>query len=487
MTETINALKNHNTIFLSAQPDETYFHWQVEIYLYQFAKHGIQDRCYALLGYRDAPSDYALGLQKKYPHVLLYKDDRDKTAPDFYIPTIRPHLLAKFFAEFPELGASVFYHDSDIFLVRLPRFELMLADNADYVSDTINYIGYNYINDCQKRYTAKHPAAADDLLIKRMCDCVGVSVDLVRSNEKCSGGAQYLMKGVDVAFWKEAEILCQSLYDCMKSYDKQYPIKDGIQIWTSDMWIVLWLLWKRCKTTVVHTDLDFSWGISTATEYFKKPIFHLAGVTPENSKGKFYKGAYHSKNVFKEYARDKTIFDAIVSSSATYEYVRVLKEYAQGYSVVEQSRFLLDSKDAWSSVYQKEKTATVFGRPIWRSVDGNYFIFHNGSVWILTHKQYEEGLTKNTGGFASTKQDEPYDGGWNQPCKITVLDMTPDPHIIITDIIQPPRPPPASPPALPASPPPLPASPPPPPASPPVPSPSTRRGGGGRPRFPSMK
>ena len=421
MPKTLDALKNNNTIFISAQPDEVYFHWQVEIYLYQFAKHGIQERCYALFGYRDMPSEYALNLAKKYPHIILYKDERI-TVPNHYAPTIRPHLLKKFFTEHPELGASVFYHDSDIFLVRLPRFELMLGDNINYLSDTISYIGYNYIADCQKRYTATHPNA--EPLINLMCKCVGLPVTLVKNNEKVSGGAQYLLKNIDAAFWIEAEELCQKLTDCMKAYDAKYPVEHGIQAWTADMWVVLWLVWKRGRKTKIHDDLDFSWAPYSVTDYHKKRIFHLAGVTQKNCEGHFFKTHFQKKNIFEEYARNKNIFDNVKPSSATFEYVKVLKEYAEKSPVIikENKRFLLDSKDVWSSIYTKDST-TFSGRPIWRSVQGDYIIFNTGDVWVLTGAQYEKELTAKTGGYISTYAAEPYEGGWNKPCVIRLLDV----------------------------------------------------------------
>ena len=409
-------------IYLSAQPDETYFHWQVEIYLYQFAKHGIADQCYALFGYRETPSIEAIELSKKFKHVLLYKDDRVLPKSNVYIPSIRPHLLKKFFAEHPELSDTVFYHDSDIFLVQMPRFELMMGDNCHYLSDTISYIGYNYIDACQKRYNEQHPAAAEDSLIQRMCDCVGIPVDLVKKNEANSGGAQYLLKHVDSSFWEEAEELFQKLYDCMKAYDAKYPIKHGIQAWTADMWGLLWLLWKRGDQTRVHTDLEFSWATGTVTDYHKHRIFHLAGVTKDNCKRRFFKGDYHVKNVFREYARDKSIFNDISHNSATYEYVKVLKEYAEGVTFPEYFRFLLVSKDPWSRVYQKDQTVNVLERPLWRSVDDAYIIFNNGFAWILTMTQDLAGINKTTGGYASTPREEPYEGGWNQPCTIILLD-----------------------------------------------------------------
>ena len=419
------ALAKHNTIFVSAQPDQLYFHWQVELYLYQFAKHGIADRCYAIFGYRDKPSEYALNLSRKYKHILLYKDTRPISVPNYYIPSIRPHLLKQFFKEFPELGASVFYHDSDIFLVHMPRFDLLLADNNGYVSDTISYIGYNYINGCQKRYKEKYPAIPENDLLTRMCNCMDVPMDLVKKNEAGSGGAQYLLKHVDAAFWEEVEVKCQSLYSCMKEYEKQHPISNGIQIWTADMWAVLWLYWKRGKSTIVHPELDFSWATSSVTEYYKKNIFHLAGVTGETRKGKFYKGEYIHTNIFKAYAKNKDMFNAIDPSNATYEYVKVLKEYVDSMepqSFKETTRFLFDSKDAWSSVYTRDDTKQVCGKPVWRSDNKQYILFHNGTSWIITHKQYESEVKAGSGGYTASSGTEPYEDSWNCTCTIKRLD-----------------------------------------------------------------
>ena len=101
---TLEAIMKSNTIFVSAQPDHVYFHWQVELYMYQFAKYGIVDQCYALFGYTgDAPSNYAVELSKRY-NIFFYKDTRNKNIPHYYIPSIRPHILKQFFQQFPNLG-----------------------------------------------------------------------------------------------------------------------------------------------------------------------------------------------------------------------------------------------------------------------------------------------------------------------------------------------------------------------------------------------
>ena len=43
-------------LFICAQPDETYFHWQVKLYLHNFTKFVDKEQCYAIFGYRDNPS-----------------------------------------------------------------------------------------------------------------------------------------------------------------------------------------------------------------------------------------------------------------------------------------------------------------------------------------------------------------------------------------------------------------------------------------------
>ena len=125
MKETLEAINNNNLIFISAQPDEPYFHWQVEIYLYQFAKHGIIDNCYAVFGYKDEPTERLLELESKYKNIKYYKDDRTKESRE-YTPTIRPYLFAKFFYNYPELKKNAFCHDSDIFIVTMPKFQSLL-------------------------------------------------------------------------------------------------------------------------------------------------------------------------------------------------------------------------------------------------------------------------------------------------------------------------------------------------------------------------
>lgn len=336
----LKAIQDNNMIFVSAQPDTTYFHWQVELYLYQFSKHNILDRCYALFGHTHSPSAYVINLAKKYPNnIKFYKDERvlrhksplGTTKSVDYVPSIRPHILAKFFAEYPNLGKTVFYHDSDIFLVKLPKFDYMLQplDKTAYVSNTLSYIGYEYIKKCSIRYKEKYPSLPDEDIFYGMCKIVDIDPKLVIDNQNNSGGAQYLLKDIDADFWRECEKICYELYAYLSDYEKKHPIDHHIQKWTTDMWAVLWLYWKRGGKTLIHKELDFSWGTGTVDDYNRLNIFHLAGVTKANSSDKFHKGLYTSISVFDAYKKNPTIFDHISKQNATSEYVNVIKEYMQ--------------------------------------------------------------------------------------------------------------------------------------------------------------
>ena len=323
----LKSIIDSNLIFVSAQPDEIYFHWQVEIYLYQFSKHNIIDRCYALFGYNgDMPSVYAQKLANKYPCIKFYKDTREEKK---YIPSIRPNLLSQFFGEFPHLGKNVFYHDSDIFLTKLPRFDLMLNpdDMCGYLSDTISYIGYNYIRECSGRYKRIHNSLADLDILNGMCKVLDIDPVIIRNNQNNSGGAQYLLKNIDASYWRTCEEKCEMLYGYLVEYEKKYPIGHHIQKWTTDMWVILWEYWRRGGKTVIHKELDFSWGTYTAKDYSLYNIFHLAGVTNQNCKDKFHKGKFTKETVFDAYLKNPKLFNNISPNNATYLYTNVIKEY----------------------------------------------------------------------------------------------------------------------------------------------------------------
>jgi hypothetical protein len=430
MSATLSAIKDNNMIFISAQPDEIYFHWQVEIYLYQFSKVGILNHSYAIFGHKgDEPSDYVKWLSEKYKgRIFFFKDERTPEMRN-YIPSIRPHILSKFFKKFPNIGKNVFYHDSDIFIVTLPPFETMLGKEDDkknlgYVSDTISYIGGKYILECCSRYKKAYPQLPDEDLLNKMCEACEISPEIVKKNQENAGGAQYLLKNIGAKFWVDVERRSNRLWKILKEYEAKHPIPHHIQSWTADMWAVLWTYWGRGKDTVVIKSLSFSWGVSSVKEYFSNNIFHLAGVTASMKDTHFYKGAYNAKNVITEYRNNKNLFSKVCPNSATSEYVKMIMEYANkdtGVFVTPNvDRFNLICVQSWAGIYRKVPKK-FGGKNMWRSADNMYIIFSCDSGWVLTDKIYEEQITAKSGGHAHNKSEEPYMEGWNIDCKIVRL------------------------------------------------------------------
>ena len=263
-----------------------------------------------------------------------------------------------------------------------------------------------------------------------------------------SGGAQYLLKNIDYTFWEECEVKCIKLYDYLKKYEEVHPIEKHIQKWTVDMWVVLWLYWKRCGPTVVHKDLDFSWATGTVNDYNRLNIFHLAGITNANNSDKFYKGKYINISPFDAYLKNQNIFNHISKDNATYEYIKIMKEYINNvYSIgkkiqvpvkkiISQNTNYLDSnknkidvekikqfslitEKIYNGVYKIDNKICC-DKNIWRSNNGQYIIFWTGDTWVLTYSKYENQIGANCGGIISNSSLYPYDNNWNNSDEIEI-------------------------------------------------------------------
>lgn len=282
------------TIFISAQPDHPYFHWQVEVQLHNFIKLGINPNWIEVLWAHDnSPSYEALALAAKYPTVRFFFYKKTITQNHGYIPILRPDILEQHFRRYPALrGETVFYHDSDIIFRELPDFDSMHGDLYWYLSDTVSCIGAEYIK------SKSHD------LFNKLCDIAKIDPALVESNQANSGGAQYLMKGVTADFWKEVAEDSLALYKYMadREIEERTTVTDKnynpIQKWCADMWAVLWGAWKLGAQTKTTSELDFSWGTSGLKDYERCKIMHNAGVTDERKQELFYKGDFRSVSPF---------------------------------------------------------------------------------------------------------------------------------------------------------------------------------------------
>jgi len=215
-------------IYLSAQPDTTYFTWQLEIQLRNLNSLGVtKDKIHVLVAYNKV-----LGLNPSFQNFInenihlanffTYIDEREEPK---YTSSVRPNILSQHFKLYPELSQEVImYHDSDILFSRIPQINNLYEDEVCYVSDTRNYLDINYIR-----------ATSNENLLDEMLGIVGLTKEkLIQENEE-TGGAQYILKGITADFWEKVEVDSENLYVAMtdfnrKLWEKEYPEKKILEV-----------------------------------------------------------------------------------------------------------------------------------------------------------------------------------------------------------------------------------------------------------------
>lgn len=312
-------------IFMCAQPDVQYFHWQVEVMIHNFIKHGINPNWIEVLfAIENNPSSELTKLREKYPYVRFFTYPRTVSDNFGYIPILRPDILEQHFTKYPELrGEVILYHDSDIIFRELPDFDSLHDDMYWYFSDTISYIGADYIK-----------SKGDDLLPK-LCELSNVDQTLVEANQENSGGAQYLTKGLSAEFWKRVKESALYMYKYMSERETSERLKlnteelkayNPIQKWCADMWAVYWTALDMGANVRISPELSFSWGSSSLEEYNQHNIMHNAGVTAESNNSLFFKGDFINKSPF------TADFSNLNKNTASYKYIEaILYAKEQGY------------------------------------------------------------------------------------------------------------------------------------------------------------
>jgi hypothetical protein len=269
--------------FICVQPAIDYYTWQVEVMINNFIRNGVDPKdIHIVCGYSNERLGNWEKLRDHYKDVnfFFYKDKRYKP---YYISSIRPHILHQHWLSHPELEKeTIFYHDCDITFTKPIDFESIIDDDTCYVSDTISYIGANYVRSKGEHY------------LDLMTGIVGVNKDLVIAQEKNSGGAQYILKNIPVKFWEKVYYDCENLWRMVNTQIKKDNPPHAIQIWCADMWAVLWNLWFFNKMVLVTDKMSFAWATSPTQHWDSHPIYHNAGVT-EDRKDLFFKGIYQSK------------------------------------------------------------------------------------------------------------------------------------------------------------------------------------------------
>ena len=316
-------------LFVSAQPDVLYFHWQTELYVNNFISKGINPKnihvIFGLPEGKEELSERAFLLKSTGVNVHHFKDDR---ILKHYIPSIKPYLIKKWLEKNPEHGKLFFLHDSDIVFRELPNFDDLVDDEDNYVSDTKGYIGLNYIKSCEQKYRNKYPQLNETPIIDLMSEIVGINKFILEQNDQHVGGAQYLLKNQEVDIWNKIYHDSNKLYFKLLEFQKNHPLDDGhLQVWTAEMWSLLWNQWLYGYRTKVSESLNFSWASDNVEKYEQKNIFHMAGVTEDMKDRKFYKGEFIEEDPIEKLRSNKNYFDYIDNQSSTIKYVDIIRSY----------------------------------------------------------------------------------------------------------------------------------------------------------------
>lgn len=269
-------------LYLSVQPAEPYFLWQLEIQLQNFREIGLNPiDIHIVLGYslgNDRPNIFDHLEQENYGNFFYYPYDFSE---NYYLSSIRPVLLQRHFEQFPELyDKTIFYHDSDIiFRERIDEMKFQ-KDKIWYLSDTRSYLSADYLLKFGDKFFAD------------LCALVGISPMLVLNNNQYTGGAQYILKNVDVSFWNDVYVDGEKIFKFINNYNKSGQKNTKVQAWCADMWAILWNAWKRGIHTRLDQELDFCWPKEHISRWHSTKILHNSGVSYRDRRGYFCKSLY---------------------------------------------------------------------------------------------------------------------------------------------------------------------------------------------------
>ena len=292
--------------FLSAQPAIDYYAWQVEVQIMNFILTGYEpEQINVVAGYQESIPESWIKLRDTFESVNFFFYE-DTLGDCKYLPAIQAHLLKKHFKENPD-DTPYFFHDADFIFTRYLDFTPYLNDDKWYFSDTISYIGYDYI------------VSKGEEVLDAMCDVVGISKELVKDNQNNSGGAQKLMKNLTAEYWDLVERYSFELYDVLLKLQhvREDGSEHGIQAWTASMWAELWTAWKMGIEVVVPRQFDFCWATCHSKKWDNVFFFHNAGVTSDKD------GMFHKAKYMDSYPYDSN--DDVSEYKCSYYYYKLIK------------------------------------------------------------------------------------------------------------------------------------------------------------------
>lgn len=296
--------------FLIPVPDHRYYLWQMLVQITHFREMGYEkDAHYLVVYFNESPTDQ---LRRVFEcddlgcYIHAYPDAREDKS---YSASMKPWLLAQFFAQFPELSSTVFnYLDPDVLFTKPMDFTpFEQHDRCWYGSDTRSYTGAQYIRE------------KGEQLFLELCEIAEVPPELVLEHDHNSIGAQYFIKDAGADFWTNVERTSVIAYRHMRETAEKYQPEGHdypIQAWCAEMYMQQFQTLRAGFTPIADERLQFHWSNGNADDWSDRAYFHNAGVAAENGRD-FCKISWQSSPFRKEIA--------VSPASASARYVELIK------------------------------------------------------------------------------------------------------------------------------------------------------------------
>ena len=331
--------------YICAQPDDTYYTWQVHMWLESLKERGESDKAIVLIFTpKHRPfNDKWEKITSLYPEAefVFYKDEHDVSSLlGIYIPVLRPYVLWRYFKDHPEMSAkAIFYCDSDVIFTKHFDVQQFIEDDVNYLSDANSYINASYFD---SKVRDVLPEKLEEYktrdILAEVASLVGINREIAEAHNEHSGGAQYLLKNIDSQFWNKVMNDCILIRRYLQKINKDFFESEskGFQSWCADMWAVLWNLWLREREAKIIPEMGFSWAPDPTTKLETHPILHNAGIVSTFMDGYncFYKGKYHQGgDPTADPHLDVVLNDEKSKTHCTWYYASKLKQLKEKYNL----------------------------------------------------------------------------------------------------------------------------------------------------------
>jgi hypothetical protein len=333
--------------FITVCPDDTYFTWQVHLWLDSLKQIGKSDDAVVLLFIpngrtRNSKWEQIIDL---FPGTRFefFNDTKNEISHSLiptYISVLRPWTMREFYKKNPEYNDyAIFYCDSDILFNKDFNIDAFIHDDVNYLSDTNSYINIEYFDRKKNDVLPEKRKEYNELDVFSMLgSLIGITREQGEKYKNDSGGAQYLLKDLNWRYWDKVMIDCIIIRNYLQRVNKEFFANEnkGFQSWCADMWAVLWNIWFNNKETKVIPEMGFCWSTDPITKFKDFPILHNAGVTGKFMNGNpyFFKGSYHEGlDPTEDVHLESVLKNAVTKTKCNWYYANELKKLKNNYKL----------------------------------------------------------------------------------------------------------------------------------------------------------